>query len=131
MKYLLALVTIALFLLPYTNAMSIDYEPKHPKKGEIVTVYATLDVNESSDVRLEYCIGDEFCSMPTPMKYENGKWVGNFTMPDAKEVEAKVLVDGNVVLHVNITAASKKTAGFEFSVLSIALIAFLIWRRRN
>ncbi|MCD6473303.1 MAG: hypothetical protein J7K47_00110 [Thermoplasmata archaeon] len=131
MKYMLALGMVALLLLPCTNAMSIDYEPKHPKKGSVVTVYATLDVNESGDVRLEYCIGDEFCSMPTPMKYENGKWVGNFTMPDAKEVEAKVLVNGDAVMSVNITAASEKTAGFEFSLLSIALIVFLVWRRRN
>ena len=134
MKYVGVIIAI-LMLLPYVNAASkeisnLEWKPLHPKEGDIVTIYATLP-NESKDVRFEYCVGETFCSMPTSMKYENGKWIGNFTMPKAKNVEIKILVNSSVVLQANITSAEEKhTPAFEVPLIIGSFIALLVWRKR-
>ncbi len=130
MKYLAALGIFALVLLPYANAMTVEWHPEHPKKGSVVTVYATLGVNESHNVKLEYCVGTA-CFYPS-MKYENGKWVGSFTMPDVKNLEVKILVDGEPVWNGTIKAEEKSTPSFEIVAIVPAFIAaLLIWKRRS
>lgn len=130
MKYLAALGIFALVLLPYASAMTVEWHPEHPKKGSVVTVYATLGVNESHNVKLEYCVGTA-CFYPS-MKYENGKWVGNFTMP-AENVDITILVDGEPVWNGTITGEGKgNTPSFEIVAIIPAFIAtLLIWKRKN
>jgi len=138
MKYI-ALIAAIIVVFPVANAMSMEWEPKNPKEGDVVKIYATLGIDESHDVRYEYCVGETFCSIPQPMKYENGKWVANFTVPNAKNlglkeiksIEVKIFVDGNITIDKNITLAKeKKTPSFEFvSVIAAGFIAIL-WRKR-
>ena len=65
------------------------------------------------------------------MKYENGKWVGNFTMP-AENVDITILVDGEPVWNGTITGEEKSTPSFEIVAIIPAFIAALIiWKRKN
>ena len=130
MKYVTIIALLSILLMPFAFAINVNIEPTHPKKGEIVKVYAT-GINESHDVRLEYCVGNTFCSMPTPMHYENGKWIGNFTMPNAKSVEVNILVDGETIWNETITTQEKSTPSFEiFVIISAFIAAMLIWKRK-
>ncbi len=129
MKYASLLAVLAMLILPVANAITVEWSPQKPKKGEVVTVYATLNANQSQHVKLEYCIKDA-CFFQD-MHYENGKWVGNFTMPNAKVVEVKILVDGNIVWHTNITAAEKHTPSFEVSFVIFAMFIAIVMARRR
>jgi len=129
MKYVILFAVATLLVLPLVNAITVELNPQKPKKGEVVTVYATLNANQSQNVKLEYCVNDA-CFFQD-MHYENGKWIGNFTMPNAKVVEVKILVDGNIVWHTNITAAEKHTPSFEASFAIFAMFITIIMARRR
>jgi len=119
-----------LFLFSLSNAAVIKdiyWEPKNPKPGDDIIVYAEIEGNVSN-VRLRYCIG-EAC-FPVDMKKEGNLWVATINGSEVKEgkIEVNVTADsdeGKIYMKKEIAIkGDDSTPGFELlaGIVAIALL---------
>ncbi|MCD6172102.1 MAG: hypothetical protein J7J36_06825 [Thermoplasmata archaeon] len=124
-------ILAVLLLIPSIIAAvepNVSWQPEHPEKGKTVTVYVKDIQPMPENVKLEYCTSTS-CHY-ADMHYENGTWIGNFTMPAASSVNLTIIADGNDIWHGDINAKTSKTPGFEF-IIAISSIFFILWRKKK
>ncbi len=115
-------ILFLIFFSSFAGAVSVEWEPKEPEVGDVVTVYAEIEnLTSTSLVKLKYCPTNTTCFYEK-MKYENGKWVAKFNATNEGKCEIAIIVDGNLVEEDFINIKSKSTPGFEIILLSIALL---------
>jgi|Deesub1362A_J573_1020465.scaffolds.fasta_scaffold03504_7 hypothetical protein len=118
-----------LFLFSFANAASIDniyWEPKEPKPGDNITVYAEISGNVSK-VKLQYCIGDA-CYFENMVKEGNiWKFVIDGSKVTKGTIEVNISIENGekIFKTADIIVKEKKTPGFELLVM-LAAIAMII-----
>lgn len=112
-----------LFFPLTVNALQIKniyWEPKEPKEGDTITVYAEVEGNASL-VKLEYCIGG--ACYPVNMEKIGNLWKGSFK---AKKGEINITImakeDNNTIYEERkIYVKEKKMPSLELIVILFAI----------
>jgi len=123
MKKLMLFLLLFLFLAVNASQTKVYWEPTKPKVGDKITVYAEMEGNFSS-IMLKYCpnpSSPDVCFFED-MKKVDGKWVASFNADYEGKIEIAIIADGNVLYdgYIEVTK-EKKTPGFEFALLAIAI----------